>query len=145
MKSFLLSLLLLISTLFATSQTYANEPERPEVAKYVSVYESATGISVSIVRIGAPEKAEALLQIVGIDHTWDGKIFKVQVRSTKTRNIYFVDQKGQEFQIALINDGYGSLHLPDLNKEIALHYAKDLSRSANSEHFLTAYLNQLEQ
>jgi class 3 adenylate cyclase len=121
----------------------AAEAARPEVGKFVKAYENnSSSVKVWTVRVGPPAKNEALVQITGIDHPWDMKIFKANViTDSQQSEKYRITHNGQPFVMLIVSEHGAEVYLPD-NKIHKVAYSKILAEQGNPEHFLTDYLNQ---
>jgi len=120
--------------------------DRPEVGPYVQAYSGEENASVYVVRLGAPEKAEALVLVSGVDSRVDGVIQKATVvNDGHNRRSYRVKSGNEEREILRLERGSGSLFVatyPHGLNDYRVGYNPDLSRSANAEHLLTRWLEQ---
>ena len=125
--------------------------ERPEVSKYVEAYSSNTsGAEVYLTRIGPHQANQAIVQVVGIDHDWDGKIQKMdisEVSNTSDERRFSLKVKDKTYNMVLVlkRNGEGLLYLPGNREPYRISYDKALSGQANAQYFLTDYLKQQEQ
>ena len=121
----------------------ANAQPRPEVARYVKGYNGQEGIQVKILRIGAVDKKEVIVQITGIGHAWDMRLQKMKVEPSQRGHNYVATVDGKRF-VALVMEGdWGQLYLPGSGEATtSLFYSKALSEQGNAEHLLTAYLQE---
>jgi hypothetical protein len=119
--------------------------DRPEVAKYASVYTGGEGVQVTVLRIGPPEKSEVLLQVNRIDHPWDGKIMLHKVNGTGRRIDYVTQVDGKDWVTMTVRDGSRELYLPNMEASIHLSFSEELSNKVAPQSFLTLYLDQQEQ
>ena len=130
---------------------------RPEVGEYAEVYRGEKNLQVTIVRLGKREDKEALIEIVGIDHPWDKRIFRAKVNDYTTGSDaddkkidYKIKVNGVDYSLIAAR-GYGrELYLRengDSGKESSynLYYSKALSEDSKPEFLLTAYLEQEEK
>lgn len=118
------------------------EPSRPETARFVMAYDSQTGPArVATLRVGPREKNEALVQIAGIDHPWDRKVFKASVTQRERGLHYSITHNGQPYVLFIETDGQGEAFLPE-QRSIKVQYSKALSEQSRPEPFLTDYLQQ---
>ena len=136
--------ILFFALFFGAAGLVHAEEKRPEVAKYVNAYSGGRGISVGTVRIGPLAAKEVLLQISGIDHAWDLKIFKAKLVENDHRETYVIQVDGRDFAAFLLNGNAGEIYLSGQKNPIGVSYDKSLSEAANAEHFLTDYLTQQE-
>ncbi len=122
--------------------------ERPEVGRYVQGYSGEEGVKVYIVRLGAADKSEALVQITGIDHKTDGVIHKATlVNNGDNRRSYNIKLEGNKEETEVLRmERNGSRLLmrvyPHGWNDYAISYNEELSQSINAEHFLTKFLEQ---
>ncbi|MCO7728540.1 hypothetical protein NJB93_18295 [Brucella intermedia] len=117
---------------------------RPSVAKYVKAYKGGEGISVWTTRFGTPDEHKALIQFGGADNDYDMKILLADVEKTGKDSRYSINHNGQKFVIFIVSDGTGLLYFPNSTESVSVGYSENASNEANSEHFLTDYLEQRE-
>ncbi|CAK9885608.1 MAG: hypothetical protein XXXJIFNMEKO3_02014 [Candidatus Erwinia impunctatus] len=143
MRKFTTSALLfaVLTTALPTMTAYA--APRPEVAEYVKAWQGTEGIKVWTLRYGPRDKHQALVQITGADHDWDGKIQLMNIEDKGARKDYSVMVNGKKYVVLLI-DKYnnGEVYLPGEKNEHKVFYSDDLSSQGNAQYFLTDYLNQ---
>lgn len=141
MKKFLLSILMICSCALAQAA------ERPEVSRYVRAYSGEEGIKVFVVRIGAVEKGEVLLQLTGIDSPQDGIIQKARVESRQQgqQRRYYVKRNGQDVAALILDRTAGAVYLPSQPNSVAephVAYDESLSQQCNAEHMVTQWIEQ---
>jgi hypothetical protein len=129
------------------SQEYKNV--RPEVSQYCKVYHDNENLQVSTTRIGIAENNEILIEIFGIDHPFDKKIFKAKVNEYNTNTDYIIQFEGKDWVIMTKRGTENSInyavYLPNKGKkatEFSIIYSKDLSNQCKPEYLLTAFLEQ---
>lgn len=114
--------------------------ERPPVADKVVAYSGQQGAKVWTLRIGERSANEALVQIGGIDHDWDMRIQKMSVEKTAKDTRYFATVDGKKFVVLILQNGWGTLYLPNETQEILVGYDPNLSNQGDAQAFLTDYL-----
>jgi|GEM_PF-676832 len=145
----------LTCTLASSSPAYAQAAKpRPEVGPIAEVYRDEKTLNVTIVRYGKRENKQALVEIADLDHPWNKRIFLTSVQDVSRRagtvdNTYFIQLDGKPWGLVFTQlDGGGrALNLRengDTGKSVRypIAYSEGLSRDTNSEHLLTAYLQQ---
>lgn len=136
-------LLVLFSSFMASAPVLASDtPARPPIAKYVKAYVGAEGMKVWTLRVGERGQNQALVQVTGVDHDWDGRIQKMNIERQNKDTRYWLERKGKQFVALILQDGGGQVYLPDEGHPHAIHYDEKLSAQGNAEHFLTDYLQQ---
>ncbi|MEC5342034.1 hypothetical protein ABRZ24_05320 [Brenneria populi] len=133
--------ILLLAQMAGISAVYAETP-RPPIANIVKAYQGAEGAQIWTLRIGEPAESQALVQITGIDHHWNGKIQKMNVEKLANSTRYWLNVDGKKFVALILNQGYGELYLPGEAQPVQIGYSKNLSEQGNAEAFLTDYLQQ---
>lgn len=68
---------------------------RPVVGAVGKAYKGDEGLVVTIVRIGDESKNRVLLKFSGIDHPWNGKVFKAAVLKPQISNHYIILENGK--------------------------------------------------
>lgn len=140
--------LFLLASLCITALAHA--ADRPEVGRYVKAYSGEEGVKVFVLRLGAPEKAEALVQIAGIDHPLDGVIQKARVEAGDrdgTRS-YTTTRNGRDYMLLRLDRDSGTVYLPsqpNTLREPRVKYDDTLSQRAAPEPMLTEWLQQSEK
>jgi hypothetical protein len=125
--------------------TTANAGEnRPQVAKYAKIFKGPEGLKVVLLGIGDPQKEEFLIQYSGINHEWDGKIFKIKRKNVGKGYDYCIIRNEREFYTLISRKRWGgklnyTAFLPGLGDQ-HVAYDEEASRSVIPEHFLTEYL-----
>lgn len=152
MKSILSVVLFSIISIYTMAQ---NKTDRPEVGNVCKVYSGTEGLRITTCRVGAEDKNEALLGFSGVDHPWNGKIFKAKLKKFKNNsnsnnfNIdYTIEWKGKQYTVLTFREGYSAVFtaymMPfgSLQVEHNLKYDEYGSSSCSPERFLTEYLEQ---
>lgn len=119
--------------------------ERPVVGPYVLAYSGDENAQVYVVRLGPPEKAEALVLVSGVDCPVDGVVQKVSVVSDGQRRSYRVKNGQDESELLRLEHTGGNLFVsayPHGLRAYRVGYSESLSRSVNAEHLLTQWLQQ---
>ncbi len=120
--------------------------DRPQVGAYVQAYSGEENVSVYVVRLGAPEKAEALVLVAGVDSAIDGVIQKATVSNDGNgRRSYRVKSGNQDYEILRLERTGGRVFLathPHGLGDYRISYDQALSRGTNAEHLLTQWLEQ---
>jgi hypothetical protein len=115
--------------------------DRPEIARYFKVYSGGEGTSVRTLRIGPQANQEAIVQIIGIDHKWDGRIHKMKIEPTQRGRKYVTTADGQRYDVLVMDESGIDLNVPGMRTS-TLSYDKALSAQGEPQHFLTEYLDQ---
>lgn len=152
MKGILLAIFLSVISMYTMAQ---NKTTRPEVGNVCKVYSGTEGLRITTCRLGAEDKNEALLGFSGVDHPWNGKIFKAKLKKFKNNsnsnnfNIeYTIEWKGKQYNVLTFKEGYGSgftaymMPYGSLQVEHRLAYDEYGSSGCSPERFLTEYLEQ---
>jgi hypothetical protein len=137
MRQFILFLMLSVSFLSASA---AND--RPEIARYAKAYSGGEGIVVRTLRVGPQANQEAIVQITGIDHKWDGRIQKMKMEPTQRGVKYVTTADGKRYDVLVMDDGGTELYVPGIARKTTIIYDKALSAQTEPEHLLTEYLDQ---
>lgn len=137
MRQFILFFMLTVGFMSASSAT-----ERPEVARYVKAYSGGEGIVVRTLRLGPQANQEALVQITGIDHQWDGRIQKTKIEPTQRGVKYVVFTDGMRYEVLVMDDAGTELNAPGIARRTTVTYDKALSVQTEPQHLLTEYLEQ---
>jgi hypothetical protein len=140
----------LFLTLSATVAYAQDSKTRPEVGQYCKVYIGDENLQITTVRLGKEENKEALLEVVGIDHPFDNKIFKVKVKETDNSTEMVIQWESKDWVILTKKtSNYGSemvtIYLPNKGKKLSeynIYYTKELSGKCRPEYILTAFLQQ---
>ena len=135
---------------FLATVSIAQPGARPEVAKYCKVYRGPENLQISIVRIGKETNNEVLFEVAGIDHPYDGKIFKASVMEYNSSIDIKIKVNGSDWVIATKRGGSDwfssfTVYLPNKGKkesEYSIIYSKSYSDDCKPEYLLTAYLDQ---
>jgi hypothetical protein len=136
MRNFILLVMLSIGFAVAASA------ERPEVSRYVKAYRGGEGIAVRVLRVGPNASQEALVQITGVDHRWDGRIQKMHIEPTQRGVTYILASEGKRLAVLNMEEARVELLAPTLSGPTPLSYDRELSQQGNAQHFLSAYLEQ---
>jgi hypothetical protein len=126
---------------------------RPEVGEQAEAYSGAKNLQVTIVRLGKRENKQALVEIVGLDHPWNRRIFKADVTnlasgsSTAVKNNYEINVNGKSWNLATTEDNNLTLNLRDngltgQEHSYRLAFDKAIADDTKPEWLLTAYLEQ---
>jgi hypothetical protein len=147
-------LVFLSSFLFVLSFSNANAQDgkksRPEVAQYCKVYVDNENLQITTTRLGKPENNEILIEILGIDHPFDKKIFKAKVQESSGSMDATIQYEGKDWVILTKrgseswNDNF-MVYMPNKGKkpsEFKILYSKELSNQCKPEFLLTAFLEQ---
>lgn len=136
----------IISVFLALAALTAAAAERPEVGRYVHAYSGEENATVYVVRLGAQEKAEALIMVTGVDDKLDGVIQKAAiVNEGYGRRSYRIKGTGGDYEILRLERESGTLFLtyqPNNLNEYRVKYSQEASREARAEHILTQWLEQ---
>ena len=122
--------------------TAASGAERASVGNYVRAYSGGDGFVVWVMRYGPPESQEALVQINGIDHPWDGQILHAKVEPMQSGVKYVVEAKGKRSDVLAIDSHSVELFITGQRWTSMLTYDKKLSEQGQPQAFLTQYLEQ---
>lgn len=134
---------LLIGAFVATTPAYAAGPQtRPPIAKIIKAYTGPEGMKVWTLRVGERTENQALVQVIGVDHDWDGVIQKMTTERQGNSTRYSIERNGAKFVALILQDGSGQAYLPGDGREQPVRYSESLSAQGNPEHFLTDYLQQ---
>lgn len=121
---------------------------RPEMGKVCSVY-SGEGIYVTTCRIGPEKNSEALVGVTGVDHQWNGRLFKAKVIRNNANFDYEIQADGKPYHIFIYRDNGGySVYLKNYGSgktEQRVTYDKWESQRCKPEYLLTEYLEQQEK
>lgn len=143
-----------ISALLATAMACAgisanaqSESDRPEMGNVCRTY-SGDGIYVTTARIGPEQNREVLIGVTGVDHRWNGKLFKAKVKTNNADFDYVIQVDGQDYHIFVHrkNSGY-SVYLKNYGGgkiEQRVSYSERSSSECKPEYLLTEYLEQQE-
>ncbi|MFT3757806.1 hypothetical protein [Thauera sp.] len=127
---------------------HASATERPEVGRYVQAYQGEENVTVYVVRLGPAARAEALLQVTGIDHELDGVIHKARVSNdgSNTRSYRIPATSGREtVEVLRLERDSGRLLLnvsPHGLTDYRISYSRPASLDTSAEHMLTRWLEQ---
>lgn len=137
----------IMSIHFANAQ---NKAERPEMGKVCKTYRGE-GIYVTTARIGPEKNNEVLIGVTGVDHQWNGKIFKAKVKKNNANFDYVIQVDGKDYHIFIYRESWSggySVYLKDYGSgkiEQRVAYNEWESKDCNPEHLLTEYLEQQEK
>lgn len=147
-KSIILSYLFTLLSMFAMAQNN----NRPEMGKVCKAYSSDEGLYVVTCRIGAEANNEVLIGINGVDHPWNGKIFKAKVikkTSISSSNAdidYKITDGSKEYNVLTYSSTSGyTIYLKPFGNTKGVNravYNKYKSNDCDPEWLLTQYLNQ---
>ncbi|QCI12940.1 hypothetical protein E6B08_16860 [Pseudomonas putida] len=129
-----------VATSLALLSGLCHAAERPPVADKVVAYSGQQGAKVWTLRIGERSANEALVQVGGIDHDWDMRIQKMTVEKTSKDTRYSTTVDGKKFVVLVLQNGWGTLYLPNETQDITVGYDEYLSNQGNAQAFLTDYL-----
>jgi hypothetical protein len=119
---------------------------RPSVARYAKGFIGPEGLEVALLNIGDSFKNEYIIQLSGINHEWDLKIFKVKRIADERGYNYCMVVDGKNF-IAFTEQFNGGgestyeISIPNM-RSMNVSYNKEFSRNIVPEHFLTEYEKQ---
>ena len=147
---------LVAATSLPASQAFAQKAAtqaRPEVSEQAEAYAGDKNLIVTIVRVGKREAKQALVEIVGLDHPWNRRIFKCDVvnaasnNSTAVKNNYEMKVNGKDWLLGTAENNAFTLYLRDngaTGRSISyqLSYSTAIANDTQPEHLLTAYLKQ---
>lgn len=137
---------ILLSAVLLSVSLLVGAADRPKVGAYVQAYAGEENVSVYIVRLGAPESAEALVLVSGVDSEIDGIIQKaVVINDGSGRRSYRVKGAKEEYELLRLERTSGRLFVathPHGLGDYRVSYDQGLSRSTNPEHLLTQWLDQ---
>ena len=142
-----------LTTTASAQKTATAKPARPEVGELAEAYAGDKNLVVTIVRVGKRENKQALVEIVGLDHPWNRRIFKANVAniapnsSSIVKNEYTIKVNGGDWNLARTEDNQLTLFLREngatgKSQEYRLGFAKSISDDTRPEYLLTAYLKQ---
>lgn len=146
--------ILLLSVLSGFISLNAMAQNRPEVGNVSKVYSGAEGLIITTCRLGPEKNNESLLKIEGVDHPWNGKIFKAKMRKTKnnsaTNNFdidYEIEWQGKNYNVLTYRttqNVFKAYMMPfgSLQVEHRLDYDQYGSSSSSPERLLTEFLEQ---
>ncbi len=144
---FVMLTVILMSIHFVNAQDKA---ERPEMGMVCRTYKG-DGIYVTTARIGPEKNNEVLIGITGVDHQWNGKIFKARVVKNNANFDYVIKVDDKDYHIFIYrenwNGGY-SVYLKDYGSgkiEQRVAYDEWESNSCKPEYLLTEYLEQQQK
>lgn len=149
MKSIVLSMLFGIFSLCAIAQN-----QRPEVGNVCKVYTGNEGLIITTARVGPEKNDEVLLKVEGVDHPWNGKIFKAKMTKRKSNSLnnnfdidYEIEWEGKKYNVLTYRDQYSQfkaymMPFGSLQVEHSLGYDKGNSSYCSSERLLTEFLEQ---
>lgn len=150
MKSIIVILTAAIMSISITTNAQSKNDNRPEMGSVCKTYKGE-GIYVTTARIGAEKNNEVLIGITGVDHKWNGKIFKAKVKKNNANFDYVINVDGQDYHIFVYrenwNGGY-SVYLKDYGSgkiEQRVAYDEWQSKDCKPEYLLTEYLEQQEK
>ena len=107
------------------------------------------GVYVTTARIGPLQNREMLIGVTGVDHPWNGKIFRARTKTNNADFDYIIDADGQDYHIFVHRKSSGhAVYLKNLGGgKIEQRVAYDERRSADCkpEYLLTEYLEQQEK
>lgn len=130
-------------TAFIPAQAQEKGQVRPEIGPYMAAYRSWDLAEVWIARVGPRADNQVLIQVLGIDHDWDKRVWKATVETVKNNEKrYTVTVDGKKYTLLTTQEGAGELFLPGETGAQKLHYDRDLSRAGDPPAFLTFYLRQ---
>lgn len=145
----------LIFVLFSLCTMSMAQGKRPEVGTVCKVYTGAEGLMITTCRLSEESKNEALIGFSGVDHPWNGKIFKAKVNKFKSNSNnnnfnldYQIEWQGKKYTILTYRDsyrgGFTAYLTPygSLQPEHALSYNEGASSNCSPERLLTEYLEQ---
>lgn len=102
--------------------------------------------SARVLRVGPLANKEALVQINGIDHPWDGQIHRLKIEPMQNGMKYVSVSGGKRFDVLQRSESAGApafeLAVPGLPGRTELVYDRELSAEGNAQHFLSQYLEQ---
>lgn len=120
--------------------------DRPVVGPYVQAYSGDENAQVFVVRLGPPEKAEALVLVSGVDCPVDGVVQKARVINDGSQRRSYRVKKGQdEYELLRLEYTSGNLFVAAFPHGLSAYrvsYNESLSQSASAEHLLTQWLQQ---
>lgn len=123
------------------------------IGKICKTYTGREDERITLLRIGEHGDNECLVEVGGVDHTWDGRVFKAKVTLADKKTEYTISCKEKAWVIlraASDNEGNTSytLFLPRESNmqltEIGLKYAPELTGVCKPEWLLSAYKKQME-
>lgn len=133
----------MLALLLASMLAHAGNPATPELGRYVKAYNGPEGTTVRILRIGPHASGEALVQVTGIDHGWDGRMMKMKIEATQQGYKYVFASGGKTYDILDFSDSDGlTLLVPGMRRRAMLQYALDKSSASIPQHMLTEYQEQ---
>ena len=118
------------------------EDKLPEMSPYTTAYSGGEGYRVWIARIGPKANQEALVQISGIDHKFDGRVLRAKlVSSANGANVkYTATVDGQSYELLTVEGTRATLRITGAPWSSDLSYDKTLVNDRAPQHLLTDYL-----
>ena len=127
------SLILGAVLLSASTLTLAREA----MAKYGEYYLGPKTMTVELAKLASG--TQALIKVYGVDHAWDGKVLRVDVRSGRDdRSEYYLKVDGKDYVMMLVGQYQAQIYLPGLG-ESYLQFKREESLSVQPEHLMTEY------
>ena len=94
-----------------------------------------------VLRYGPQANHEAIVQIKGIDHPWDGRIQKMRIETSPRGLKYVAGNEGNRHDVLLMEDAGLEVAVPGVRRA-QVSYDKVLSAQGNRSMFLTEYMEQ---
>lgn len=141
MRKFFMLFVLTIG-LMSTSSAAEN---RPEMSRYTTAYSGGEGFRVWVARFGPKENQEALVQISGIDHKFDGRVIRAKVIPGLGGNSvkYVATVDGQAYELLHAQAGKAQLLVTGTAWPSELCFDKSLVDDRPPQHLLTDYLDSV--
>ncbi len=142
------------TAVLAPAVAQAQTAGRPEMGTLPEAYRDDKQLSVTVVRYGPKANKQALVELAGLDHPWNRRIFLANVvdvarRAGEVKNSYWIQLAGKPWGLVAQDLGYGGPMLNlcedgDTGKNVRypIYYSKELSEQSNAQFMLTAYLEQ---
>lgn len=133
--------------LILSAPAFADNTERPDVGKYAKAFTGPEGLIVVMLRIGAPDKNEFLIQFAGIDSDRDMKIFKATKVPAAHGYAYETNIDGKTHRLLVAKNATGGHYdytafITDAPYGVKVSYDEAYSQRIPPQHFLTDYINQ---
>lgn len=113
---------------------------REAMAKYGEYYLGPKTMTVELAKLANGK--QALVKVYGVDHQWDGKVQRVNIRTGRdNRTEYYLQVDGKEYVMMLVDQYQAQIYLPGMG-ESYLRFNGEASRALQPEHLLTEYEQQ---
>lgn len=110
------------------------------------VYRGSEGLEVTVLRYGARDKQQSLVEFRGVDSPWNGQVFLADVKETDRSIDYLLEVDGREWRCIVGRSAWNEwsyqAYVRGIRRDFRLVYDKELSRQVDPEKLASRFREQ---